>query len=144
MEGRLGANVRLLFVGLVLLAGSACAGRIHPGTPAPGDGRDDGGAASFVATAYCQGTRTATGTRPDERTIAADPGVLPLGSRIRVSGLDGHFRRLNRTYVVGDTGASIQGRRLDIYMRNCRDAVAFGRRTVRVTVVRRAGPRRSR
>lgn len=74
MEGRLGANVRLLFVGLVLLAGSACAGRIHPGTPTPGDGRDDGGAASFVATAYCQGTRTATGTRPDERTIAADPG----------------------------------------------------------------------
>lgn len=123
-------------MGLVLLASTACAGRIRPGSPAPREGSRVEADASFVATAYCQGTRTATGTRPDERTIAADPGVLPLGSRIRVTGLDGRFRRLNRTYLVGDTGGSIQGRRLDIYMRDCREAIVFGRRTVRVTLIR--------
>lgn len=87
----------------------------------------------FTATAYCTGSTTATGTKPNEQTIAADPDVLPMGSRIRLSGLE---KRYNRTYVVGDTGGRIRGRRLDLYMRNCKEAIAFGRRSVRVSILR--------
>jgi 3D (Asp-Asp-Asp) domain-containing protein len=89
---------------------------------------------TFTATAYCTGTVTATGARPREQmTVAADPAVLPMGSRIRLSGLD---RRYNRVYTVMDTGSKIRGRRIDLYMRNCREAIAFGRRAARVSVLR--------
>ena len=135
-----GDRIRLVIVVVIAVIATACAGRVRPAPPPgkpPGAGSAVEPNAAFVATAYCQGSQTATGTRPDERTIAADPSVLPLGSRIRVSGLDDRFRRLNRTYVVGDTGANIVGRRLDIYMRSCGEATRFGRRTVYVTRIGR-------
>lgn len=116
----------------VVLLTAACAARVRPGVPSSSAG---GGAAQqiFTATAYCTGTVTATGRRPNERTVAADPAVLPMGTRIRLSGLEARY---NREYVVGDTGGQIRGRRLDLYMRDCDEAVAFGRRTVRVSVLR--------
>jgi 3D (Asp-Asp-Asp) domain-containing protein len=39
-------------------------------------------------------------------------------------------------YTVLDTGAKIRGRRIDIYLNDCREAVRFGRRSVQVTVLR--------
>jgi 3D (Asp-Asp-Asp) domain-containing protein len=115
--------------GVVSLAAEGCAGRLRPNTPAaPTPGR----ALPVTVTAYCTGKVTATGKRPTEKTVAADPDLLPIGSRIRVSGLD---KRYNRTYVVMDTGSRIRGRRIDLYMRDCREAVAFGRRSGSVTVL---------
>lgn len=105
---------------------------MRPGTPSAGP-RPAGKAEVFTATAYCTGTITATGTKPNERTVAADPDVLPMGSRIRLSGLE---KRYNRAYVVGDTGGQIRGRRIDLYMRDCSEAIAFGRRSVEVFVLR--------
>jgi hypothetical protein len=35
-----------------------------------------------------------------------------------------------------DTGPAIQGREIDLYMWSCNEALAFGRRTVRLTVLR--------
>jgi 3D (Asp-Asp-Asp) domain-containing protein len=58
--------------------------------------------------------------------------VLPLGTRIRISGLNDRY---NGLYVVMDTGARIRRRRIDLYMKDCREAVKFGRRTARVAVV---------
>ena len=75
----------------------------------------------------------AAGTRPNESIVAADPNVLPLGTRIRISGL---AKRYNRVYTVMDTGANIRGRRIDLFMRDCREAVAFGRRSARVSLLR--------
>ena len=115
----------------VSLAADGCADRLHPNTRAAK--KPPSGELAFTATAYCKGTVTATGTTPTERTVAADPDVLPMGSRIRLTGLD---KRYNRTYVVTDTGANIQGRRIDLYMRNCREAIAFGRRPARVSILR--------
>jgi 3D (Asp-Asp-Asp) domain-containing protein len=86
----------------------------------------------FTATAYCTGTKTATGSRPNEATIAADPNVLPMGSKVRLSGLQ---KRYNRVYIVADTGGSIRGRRIDLYMPDCREAIAFGRRSVSVSLI---------
>jgi len=41
----------------------------------------------FEATAYCYtGNRTATGTWPSRGTIAVDPEVIPLGTRLHIEG----------------------------------------------------------
>jgi 3D (Asp-Asp-Asp) domain-containing protein len=87
---------------------------------------------TFSATAYCHGSITASGTRVGDGVVAADPAVLPLGTTIRVSGLE---RRYNRVYRVLDTGRSVRGREIDVYMRDCREAVRFGRRQAVVSVV---------
>ena len=119
-------------VGVVALGTSGCAGNRPPSAPAAK--RSTPGEVTFTATAYCTGTVTATGARPTEqKTVAADPAVLPMGSRIRLRGLE---KRYNRTYTVMDTGSSIRGRRIDLYMRDCREAIAFGRRAARVSILR--------
>jgi 3D (Asp-Asp-Asp) domain-containing protein len=86
----------------------------------------------FVATAYCHGTTTASGVRVRNGIVAADPHVLPLGTVIRVRSAGPY----DGTYTVLDTGTSIQGRRLDVFIRDCGDAVRFGRREVRVSIIR--------
>lgn len=110
-----------------------CAGRpSRRAQPGPPSNR-------FMATAYCQGATTASGARVREGIVAADPSVLPLGTVIRVDGL---ARRYNREYHVLDTGRSVRGREIDVYMRDCREAVRFGRRPAFVSIVRRADLRR--
>ena len=90
---------------------------------------------TFVATAYCHGSTTASGDRVREGIVAADPAVLPLGTVIRVEGAG----RRDGPYTVLDTGPKVQGRRIDLFMRNCQEAVKFGRRRVRIEVIRRTG-----
>jgi 3D (Asp-Asp-Asp) domain-containing protein len=84
----------------------------------------------FVATAYCLRGRTASGTNVRRGVIAADPRVLPLGTRVAL-GAGG----LSGDYVVADTGGRIKGKKIDIWMASCADARRFGRRTVNVTVL---------
>lgn len=124
----------LAIAAALLMLAIGCAGRQpRPGRPAARPG-------TFVATAYCQGTITASGARVRVGFVAADPAVLPIGTVIRVSGLE---RRYNRTYRVMDTGGAIQGRRIDLYMRSCDEAIRFGRRSAVVSVVSRgSGSRR--
>ncbi len=86
---------------------------------------------TFSATAYCLRGRTAMGHGVRRGIIAADPRVLPLGSRINISG--GYAG----TYLVSDTGGKIKGKRLDIWMPNCSEARRFGRRTVSVNYLGR-------
>ena len=69
---------------------------------------------------------------PTESTVAADPSVLRMGSRIRITGLE---ERYNGVYVVADTGPKVRGRHVDLYVPNCRDAVRFGRRRAAVAVM---------
>lgn len=72
---------------------------------------------TMEATAYCYtGCRTYTGTWPVEgRTVAVDPEVIPLGTRLVIDGKGG--------YVAEDIGSLIKGR-----------AIEFGRRDVEVTI----------
>ena len=88
---------------------------------------------SFTITAYCLTGITASGTKVGRGIVAADPTVLPLGTVIRVAGLS---RRYNGTYTVMDTGSRIRGRRLDLYVPDCAEAVRFGRRSGHVFAVR--------
>lgn len=84
-------------------------------------------------TAYCDVGETASGAYTRRGIVAADPVVLPLGSQIQVRGLG---RGLDGRYDVEDTGREIKGQELDIFMRDCGQAKAFGRRHARVKVLR--------
>ncbi len=85
----------------------------------------------FQATAYSESGVTKSGVPAKYGIVAADPAVLPLGSWIRVEGPahPGVFR-------VMDTGRLIKGRIIDIYLPEFRQAVEYGRQSVRVTVLR--------
>lgn len=83
---------------------------------------------SFRATAYCLKGRTASGNGVRRGIVAADPRVLPLGSRIMLNA--GAY---SGTYTVADTGGAVKGRKLDIWVPNCSEAVRFGRRSVMVS-----------
>jgi 3D (Asp-Asp-Asp) domain-containing protein len=89
----------------------------------------------FSATAYCKGETTAAGTAARTGVAAADPSLLPVGSVVQVE-VPGAGTRYNGIYTVMDTGPSVQGRELDLYLWSCQEAQAFGRRPVRVTVLR--------
>ncbi|HEY0006857.1 MAG TPA: 3D domain-containing protein [Pyrinomonadaceae bacterium] len=97
-------------------------------------------AQSYTATAYNLYGRTASGGPVRQGIIAADPRVLPLGTRV---GLDaGPY---SGEYVVADTGGSVRGRKIDVWVPSAREACRFGRRSVRLTVLsygRRARTRR--
>lgn len=86
---------------------------------------------SYVATAYSVTGITASSQWTHRHVVAADPDVLPLGSRIKIK----RAGRYSGEYVVADTGAKIQGRRLDIYMPNTQECMRFGSRPVRVRVI---------
>src|SRR5262249_22430849 len=114
---------------LMLFVAEGCASHRRPPTSAPRVAR--GSVTTFQATAYCHGVLTAAGTRVRAGVVAADPRVLPLGTRIRVTRSGGY----DGTYTVLDTGSQVRGQRLDLFIPNCDDARAFGRRTVVVSVI---------
>jgi len=85
----------------------------------------------FLATAYCDEGRTSSGVRAQPGIVAADPRVIPVGSRIRI--VEGESRG---TYTVLDTGHRIRGHKIDLFMRSCRQAKRFGKKRVSVTVLK--------
>jgi 3D (Asp-Asp-Asp) domain-containing protein len=90
----------------------------------------------YTATAYALRGRTASGAHVRRGLIAADRRVLPLGSRVRVEagGYSGE-------YVVADTGGAVRGRKIDIWVPSTREAMRFGRRLVKLTVLNYGGRR---
>jgi 3D (Asp-Asp-Asp) domain-containing protein len=87
----------------------------------------------FVATAYCTGLTTKSGVRVQSGIAAGDPELLPVGSVVQVDGLQERYRGI---YTVMDTGGKILGKRIDLYMWSCSEAINFGRRDVVLTVLR--------
>lgn len=85
---------------------------------------------TYTATAYSLGGRTASGVRVSKGLIAADPRVLPLGTRVRLEA--GAY---SGEYLVADTGGAVRGKRIDIWTPNSREANRFGRRLVKLTVL---------
>lgn len=87
---------------------------------------------TMQATAYTGGTLTATGSKPIYNpggisTIAVDPNVIPLGSKVYVSGYG--------TAIAADTGGAIKGNIIDVYFNSEADCIAWGRRTVTVEIL---------
>jgi 3D (Asp-Asp-Asp) domain-containing protein len=87
----------------------------------------------FQATAYCKGQTTASGVGVRTGIVAADPAVLPVGSVVRLETPD---PRYSGVWTVMDTGPAVRGRIVDLYLWNCNEALKFGRRQVRLTVLR--------
>jgi len=136
-RAQLGARrVALALLGATLLAACAIsAPRQHVATaPAP---PPPPAMEVFEATAYSIEGKTASGMQTREGICAADPDVLPLGSRIRVHEAGDY----SGEYLVSDTGRTIKGREIDIYVADDRAAKHFGRKTVRVEVLSRAETR---
>lgn len=86
----------------------------------------------FVATAYSLRGRTASGKSVTRGIIAADRKLLPLGTRVRLDA--GHY---SGEYLVADTGGAVKGRKIDIWVPNTGEAMRFGRKTVKLTVLTR-------
>ncbi len=103
-------------------AASGNDGAGYGGNTAPAAG---GSSFTMTATAYCLGGTTATGMPVGRGIIAVDPGVIPLGSRVYVSGYG--------DAIAADTGGAIGGNRIDVWL-PCGEAYAWGVRTVTVTV----------
>lgn len=92
---------------------------------------------SVEATAYtancngCSGV-TANGTNlksnPDVKVIAVDPSVIPLNSQVYVEGY-GYA-------VAADKGGAIQGNRIDVFYSSKDKAVEWGRKNVKVTILK--------
>ena len=84
-------------------------------------------------TAYCNGCSgvTATGidlrSNPNQKVIAVDPKVIPLGSRVYVEGYG--------EAIAGDVGGAIKGNRIDLFIPSKSSALDWGRRTVNVTIL---------
>jgi len=86
---------------------------------------------TYVATAYAITGITASGEWTHRHVVAADPDLLPIGTRIKIR----HAGRYSGEYVVADTGAKIQGRRLDIYMPTDAECKKFGVKHVQIKVI---------
>ena len=112
---------------LVSLGVFVFAGQLHADTkPAPP--RVNG---KYEATAYSVTGITASGEYTHRHVVAADPAILPIGSRIKIR----RAGKYSGEYVVADTGQKIVGRKLDIYMPNTAECKKFGRKAVRIRVL---------
>lgn len=86
-----------------------------------------------IATAYSVQGETRDGDVTKRgRTAAADPSVIPLGSTVRISGA-GEY---SGVYEVTDTGRKINGNSIDIFIANPAAAKKFGKKPVRVTILK--------
>ncbi|MGG0460038.1 LysM peptidoglycan-binding domain-containing protein [Priestia aryabhattai] len=104
--------------------------------PAEASQQASGKSMTVEATAYtancagCSGT-TATGVdlkaNPNQKVIAVDPSVIPLGSKVYVEGYG--------EAVAADTGGAIKGNRIDVFVPSEGDAQQFGRKSVKITVM---------
>ncbi|MHA6251505.1 PcsB-like coiled-coil domain-containing protein [Oceanobacillus sp. CAU 1775] len=87
---------------------------------------------STAYTANCAGCSGITSTginlnkNPNQKVIAVDPSVIPLGSVVYVEGY-GYA-------IAGDTGGAIRGNKIDVFVKTKAEALNWGVRTVRVTI----------
>jgi 3D (Asp-Asp-Asp) domain-containing protein len=74
------------------------------------------------------GSITRTGTVVRWGTVAVDPQVIALGSRLQIEGFDTIF-------VAEDTGGAVIGNRIEIFFPDEAAAIQFGVRHLQVTVL---------
>ena len=84
-------------------------------------------------TAYCEGCSGITYTgidlrsNPNQKVIAVDPSVIPLGSRVWVEGYG--------EAIAGDIGGAIKGYIIDVFLEDKEDALKWGRKTVTIKIL---------
>lgn len=78
------------------------------------------------ATAYSLQGTTATGIPVGWGVVAVDPSVIPLGTRMTIPGYG--------EGIAADTGSAVRGRIIDVWMPTREQALAWGRRTITITL----------
>jgi 3D (Asp-Asp-Asp) domain-containing protein len=81
---------------------------------------------TVTATGYSLSGHTSTGLPVGVGVVAVDPTVIPLGTRLTIPGYG--------EGVAADTGTAVQGNTIDLWFRSLADAMAWGRRTVTITL----------
>jgi len=81
---------------------------------------------TVTATGYSMPGRTATGLPVGFGIVAVDPAVIPLGTRMSIPGYG--------EGVAADTGGAVQGLTIDLWFPTLAGALAWGRRTVTITL----------
>ncbi len=76
---------------------------------------------------------TASGTKAQPGTVAVDPRVIPLGTKLYVASIDGSPDYGFAT--AEDTGGAIKGNKIDLFMEDGKDCDNFGRRKVKVYIL---------
>lgn len=92
---------------------------------------------TVTATAYttsCDGgARTCLGRIPCYGTVAVDPNVVPLGTKMYIVSPDGGY--VYGYCFAGDTGGAIKGNKVDLFMNSESACRSFGRRKMLLYVL---------
>jgi 3D (Asp-Asp-Asp) domain-containing protein/peptidoglycan hydrolase CwlO-like protein len=96
-------------------------------TPAPVPVPTSGNQLTVSATGYCLTGTTATGIPTSWGVVAVDPAVIPLGTRMSIPGYG--------EGVAADTGPAVRGAAIDVWFPSCSQALAWGRKTVTITLL---------
>jgi 3D (Asp-Asp-Asp) domain-containing protein/peptidoglycan hydrolase CwlO-like protein len=81
---------------------------------------------TVTATGYSLPGHTATGLPVGFGVVAVDPSVIPLGTRMTIPGYG--------EGVAADTGGAVSGYTIDLWFPTLAGALAWGRRTVTITL----------
>ena len=81
---------------------------------------------TVTATGYALPGHTSTGAPVGPGIVAVDPAVIPLGTRLTIPGYG--------EGVAADTGGGVSGYTIDVWFPTQADALAWGRRTVAITL----------
>jgi cystine transport system substrate-binding protein len=96
------------------------------GTAVPPPPPANGSKMTVSSTGYCLQGNTASGVPTSPGVVAVDPSVIPLGTHMFVPGYGAG--------VAADTGSAVKGRTIDVWFKSCADALAWGRKTVTITL----------
>jgi 3D (Asp-Asp-Asp) domain-containing protein len=110
------ANAQASAAAAISITTASPAGRAVPG----------GRTVTVAATGYSMGGRTTTGLPVGLGTVAVDPSVIPLGSRMSIPGYG--------EGVAADTGSAVKGATVDLWFPTQQQALGWGRRVVTVTL----------
>jgi 3D (Asp-Asp-Asp) domain-containing protein len=81
---------------------------------------------TVTARGYSLPGRAATGLPVGPGVVAVDPAIIPLGTRLTIPGYG--------EGVAADTGSGVVGNTIDLWFPTFADALAWGRRTVTITL----------
>lgn len=65
---------------------------------------------------------------PNQKVISVDPKVIKLGSKVYVEGYG--------TAIAADTGGAIKGNKIDVLLPSQKEALKWGRKTVKVQILK--------
>jgi len=105
---------------------ASATGAVSAASPPAADYASSTRTVTVVATGYSLSGTTATGLPAGWGTVAVDPSVIPLGTRMTIPGYG--------EGIAADTGSAVQGTTVDLWFPSVPQALAWGRRVVTVTL----------